>query len=101
MNACVNWGMGADLYRRSRPPRPAGGRRGEALGLVNREECAGCASGSLSSLWPSPVSGSGHSPGDNLKGAFYLAISVAWMLIAAFRDRLVAARERQHARLRS
>lgn len=39
--------------------------------------------------------------GDHLKGAFYLAISIAWLLIAAFRDRLVAARKRQRARLRS
>jgi hypothetical protein len=34
-------------------------------------------------------------------GAFYLAISVAWLLIAAFRDRLVAARKRQRASIRS
>lgn len=39
--------------------------------------------------------------GDHFKGAFYLASSVAWLLIAAFRDRLVAARKQQRARLRS
>jgi len=39
--------------------------------------------------------------GDHIKGAFYFAISIAWLLIAAFRDRLVVARKRQHARLRS
>jgi hypothetical protein len=39
--------------------------------------------------------------GDHLKGAFYLAASIAWLLIVAFRDRLVAARQRQRARLRS
>ncbi|HEX6687955.1 MAG TPA: hypothetical protein VF085_04735 [Solirubrobacterales bacterium] len=39
--------------------------------------------------------------GDHVKGALYLAISVGWLLIAAFRDRLVAARKRQRARLRS
>lgn len=33
-------------------------------------------------------------------GAFWLAISVAWLLLAFFRDKLVAARERQRARLR-
>jgi hypothetical protein len=39
--------------------------------------------------------------GDHFEGAFYLAIGVAWLLIATFRDRLVAARKRQRARLRS
>jgi hypothetical protein len=39
--------------------------------------------------------------GDHLKGVLYLAISVAWLLIAAFRDRLVAARKRQRVRLPS
>jgi hypothetical protein len=39
--------------------------------------------------------------GDHVKGAFYLSISVAWLLVAAFKDRSVAARERQRARLRS
>lgn len=39
--------------------------------------------------------------GEQFKGAFYLAVSVAWLLIASFRDRLVAARKRQWARLRS
>lgn len=39
--------------------------------------------------------------GDHLSGAFWLAISVAWLLIAAFRERLLAARKRQRARLRS
>jgi hypothetical protein len=39
--------------------------------------------------------------GDYAEGAFYLAISVAWLLIAAFRDRLVAARKRQRSHLRS
>lgn len=39
--------------------------------------------------------------GDHLEGAFYLAIGIAWLLIAAFRDRLVAARKRQRAHLRS
>jgi hypothetical protein len=39
--------------------------------------------------------------GDHFKGAFYLAVSVAWLLIAAFRDRVVAVRKRQRARLRS
>jgi hypothetical protein len=38
--------------------------------------------------------------GDHLKGTFYLAISVAWLLIGAFRDRLVAVRKRQRSRLR-
>jgi hypothetical protein len=36
-----------------------------------------------------------------VKGAFYLAISVSWLLLAFFRDKLVAARDRQQARLRS
>jgi len=35
--------------------------------------------------------------GDHLKGAFYLTSSVVWLLIAAFRDGLVAARERSAA----
>jgi hypothetical protein len=39
--------------------------------------------------------------GEHFKGVFYLAASVAWVLIAAFRDRLVAARKRQRAGLRS
>ncbi len=39
--------------------------------------------------------------GDHLKGAFYLVIGIAWLLIATFRDRLVAARKRQRASLRS
>lgn len=39
--------------------------------------------------------------GDHLKGALYLAIGIGWLLIAAFRDRLVAARKRERARLRS
>lgn len=39
--------------------------------------------------------------GEHFKGAFYLVISVAWLLTAAFKDRLVAARKRQRARLRS
>lgn len=39
--------------------------------------------------------------GDHLQGALYLAISAAWLLIAAFKDRLVATRKRQRARLRS
>jgi hypothetical protein len=39
--------------------------------------------------------------GDHLEGAFYLAIGIAWLLIAAFRDRLVAARKRRRAHLRS
>lgn len=39
--------------------------------------------------------------GDHLNGAFYLAICIGWLLIAAFRDRLVTARKRQRARLRS
>jgi hypothetical protein len=30
--------------------------------------------------------------GEHLNGASYLAFSVAWLLIAVFRDRLVAAR---------
>jgi hypothetical protein len=34
-------------------------------------------------------------------GTFYLAISAAWLLIAAFRDSLVAARKRERVRLRS
>jgi hypothetical protein len=38
---------------------------------------------------------------EHLKGTFWLAVSVAWLLIAVFRDRLVAARKRQRARLRS
>jgi hypothetical protein len=33
-------------------------------------------------------------------GTFWLVISVAWLLLAFFRDKLVAARERQRARLR-
>jgi hypothetical protein len=34
-------------------------------------------------------------------GTFWLVISVAWLLLAFFRDKFVAARERQRARLRS
>lgn len=34
-------------------------------------------------------------------GAFWLVISVAWLLLALFRDKFVTARERQRARLRS
>ena len=34
-------------------------------------------------------------------GALWLVISVAWLLLAFFRDKLVSARERQRARLRS
>ncbi len=34
-------------------------------------------------------------------GTFWLVMSVAWLLLAFFRDEFVAARERQRARLRS
>jgi hypothetical protein len=34
-------------------------------------------------------------------GAFWLVIGVAWLLLALFRDKFVAARTRQRARLRS
>jgi hypothetical protein len=34
-------------------------------------------------------------------GAFWLVISVAWLLLAFFRDKFVAAWERKRARLRS
>jgi hypothetical protein len=34
-------------------------------------------------------------------GTFWLVMSVAWLLLAFFRDKIVAARERQRARLRS
>lgn len=34
-------------------------------------------------------------------GAFLLVISVAWLLLAFFRDKIGAARERQRSRLRS
>jgi hypothetical protein len=34
-------------------------------------------------------------------GTFWLVMSVAWLLLAFFRDKFVAARERQRARLRS
>jgi hypothetical protein len=34
-------------------------------------------------------------------GTFWLVISVGWLLLAFFRDRFVAARERQRSRLRS
>jgi len=34
-------------------------------------------------------------------GAFWLAIGVAWLLLAFFRNKLVGARKRQRARLRS
>lgn len=34
-------------------------------------------------------------------GAFWLVISVAWLLLAFFRDKLVADRKRQRAHLRS
>jgi hypothetical protein len=34
-------------------------------------------------------------------GAFWLVASVAWLLLALFRDKFVAARERQRGRLRS
>lgn len=33
------------------------------------------------------------------KGAFWLVMSVAWLLLAFFRDKFVAARQRQRARL--
>ena len=39
--------------------------------------------------------------GAHIKGAFYLAIGVAWLFLAFFRDRFVAALERQRARIRS
>jgi hypothetical protein len=40
--------------------------------------------------------------GDHFGGVFYLAVSVAWLLNGAFRDRFVAARKRQRgARFRS
>gem|GEM_PF-4195713 len=39
--------------------------------------------------------------GDHLMGGFYLAFGVVWLLIAAFGDRLEAARKRQRARLRA
>lgn len=35
------------------------------------------------------------------KGAFWLAISVGWLLLASFRDKFVGAQERRRARLRS
>jgi len=34
-------------------------------------------------------------------GAFWLVISIAWLLLALFRDKFVDARKRQSARLRS
>lgn len=34
-------------------------------------------------------------------GAFWLVMSVAWLLLAFFRDKFVAARGRQRTRLRS
>jgi hypothetical protein len=34
-------------------------------------------------------------------GAFWLVMGVAWLLLALFRDKLVATRERQRARFRS
>jgi hypothetical protein len=39
--------------------------------------------------------------GAHVKGAFYIAISVAWLLLAFFRDRFVATLGRQRARIRS
>jgi hypothetical protein len=34
-------------------------------------------------------------------GTFWLALSVAWLLLAIFRDKIISARERQRARLSS
>ena len=38
--------------------------------------------------------------GDHLKGALYFAFSVAWLLIAAFRDRLEGGWKRERGRPR-
>lgn len=34
-------------------------------------------------------------------GTFWLVMSVAWLVLAFYRDKILAARERQRARLRS
>ncbi len=34
-------------------------------------------------------------------GTFWLVLSVAWLLLAVFRDKIISARERQRARLSS
>ena len=43
----------------------------------------------------------GLAKGEHFGGVLYLVISVAWLLIAVFRDRFVAARKRHRARLPS